>query len=75
MSDKLIITSTNPDMSPEDIEEELIKAVSSKQLTALDKKNFREVYMKDRKKKVANAVDLVFQSMINEIERVIKSEK
>jgi hypothetical protein len=73
MSDKLIITSTNPNMTPEEIEEELVKAVNSKQL-AMDKRDFKEVFMKRRKARVAKAVDLVFQSMINEIERVIKSE-
>lgn len=74
MSDKLIITSTDPTMSPDDIEEELIKAVSNKTLTARDKQDFKEVFMKERKKKVAKAVDLVFQSMLNEIERVLNGK-
>lgn len=71
MSDKLIVTSTNPDLTPDVIEEELLKAIQSKQI-AIEKRKFREPYMKDRLEKVESAVGLVFQSMLKEIERVIK---
>lgn len=71
MKDKLIITSTNPNLSEQGIEEQLEKALSVRKIQQ-EKKNFDDLYLKDRKNKVAYAVHLVFQSMINEIDRVLK---
>lgn len=74
MKDKLIVTSTNPDMSQDDIEEELVKAVDSIKLKQ-DKKELRDVYLKSHKDRTAHAVHLVFQSMLSEIEKVFKNTK
>ena len=74
MSDKLIITSTNPNMSQDEIEEELMKAVESRRLKH-EKKELRDVYLKNHKDRTSHAVHLVFQSMMNEIEKVLKSDK
>ena len=74
MKGKLIITSTNPNLSQEEIEEELYKAVESRKLKQ-EKKEFRDVYLKNHKDKTAHAVHLVFQSMLGEIERVLLNNK
>ena len=71
MKDKLIITSTNPNLSQDEIEEELIKAVDSRKLQH-EKKELRDIYLKSHKDRTAHAVHLIFQSMLNEIERVLK---
>lgn len=71
MSDKLIITSTNPNLSQDEIEEELIKAVESRRLQR-EKKELRDIYLKSHKDRTAHAVHLLFQSMLNEIEKVLK---
>ena len=67
---KLTITSDKP-MSQEELEEELVKAANSVKLKQ-DKKELRDVYLKSHKDRTAHAVHLVFQSMLNEIERVLK---
>lgn len=70
---KLTVTS-DKNLTPEELEEELVKAAQSVQLKH-EKKQFRDVYLKARKDEVGKAVSLVFQSMINEIEKVLKSTK
>lgn len=70
---KLTITS-DKNLTPEELEEELVKAANSIQLKH-EKKQFRDVYLKARKDEVGKAVSLVFQSMISEIEKVLKSTK
>lgn len=70
---KLIVTS-DANLSQEELEDELIKAAQSVQLKQ-EKKQFRDVYLKSRKDEVGKVVSLVFQSMITEIEKVLKSTK
>lgn len=72
--EKLIVTSTNPNISQEELEEELVKAAKSVELKH-EKKQFRDVYMKSRKDEVGKVVSLVFSSMISEIEKVLKTTK
>lgn len=74
MKDKLIITSTNPNLSQDEIEEELVKAVESRKLQH-ESRELHDVYLRVHKKRVGGIVHLVFQSMLNEIEKVLKSDK
>lgn len=74
MKNKLIVTSTNPNLSQDEIGEELIKAVESMKLKQ-ERKELRDVYLKNHKDTTAHAVHLLFQSMVNEIEKVLKSSK
>lgn len=49
-------------------EEDLQKSMSTKQ----EKKQFTDKFLKSRKDDTARAVKLVFSSMLDEIERVLK---
>lgn len=67
---RLVIESTNKNDTDVDIEEKLQKAVDTLQMQR-ENKQFSDVFLKSRKDKADKVVDLVFNSMIEEIAGVI----
>lgn len=68
---KLVIESTNKNDTPADIEDKLEKAYSSIQLQR-EKKQLSDVYLKAQKDKADKSVNMLFNSMIDEISEVLK---
>ena len=75
MSDINILNITvegNKSLSKEEIEDELIKATDSI-LLKREKKEFRDQFLKDRKNETEKAIQILFKSMLDEIEKVLKN--
>ena len=71
MKTKLVVASTNPHLSQDEMEDHLIKAIASSKQRKNDKKELRDLYLKSHKDRTASAVHLVFQSMLSEVENVL----
>lgn len=66
---KLTVTTDTP-MTKQELQEELVKAGKSIELPH-ERKELTEPYLRTHKNQVSKAVNLVFLSMINEINKVL----
>lgn len=71
---KIIIESSDKNDSVTDIEEKLEKAVDSIRLQR-EKREFTDVYLKDRKEQADKIVSSVFENMISEISLVLRGDE
>ena len=72
MSNHMIIESTNKSDSPADIEDKLEKAISVIQ-EQRENKQFSDFFLKERKDRADEIVHKTFESMINQISKVLKA--
>lgn len=71
MSNHMIIESTNKSDSPADIEDKLEKAISVIQ-EQRENKQFSDFFLKEIKDKADEIVHKTFESMINQISKVLE---
>lgn len=70
---KIIIESTDKTDTQVDIEEKLLKAVSTLQQQR-ENKTFREPFLKKEKDKADKIIHSLFENMISEISKALKGE-